>query len=565
MLKYNINLKETSHGETQLNILNYFVYNIEYDEFDKILVSFLPLSDNDRCNVGELLYITIVNELENDVDDNGPIVDVQSLDAVVKSVNKETGEYNIIAPRYRKLSINMINEVEDDNGKLYWEFFFENGHLFSVFDNISFEIVNGSVNSRRMIIDNLTYVNCKKLLWEVPETKPENFEFIESLIFYGGGSLESKITIERSQTLFEYGWNHDNSTPPTIKVIRPKVKLDIPINIKSDVDILQQHGIDTLFIEQEINKSIPNFIEMEKQVYIPVDSNFNNITKINFNLHFRTHSGENWTVKEEDGWNFTEYGYTMVNDSYYSYNNPNNQSDLLGYLGFSNKDIQYQKNKLQKSFLRLSIFDSTNPVNQNLLGYSTIFFNTNKLYSKYMRCLNLDDWYINEKDISSKYDKISTMFEVNKDKIIGMNDEKIEEYRLSSQMSVSDKYSSHFSSEGFYLYLFADNKTEIPSNLYMKIEFNHAGYGRTIPMMMPYFIKQVDGENIGFKSNNDIRNDWKKDGYGVRRYNEYSYLKLKYLYDKNSNRYIYYIDPETYGEINGQILNINLYEARVKF
>ena len=135
MLKYNINLKETSHGETQLNILNYFVYNIEYDEFDKILVSFLPLSDNDRCNVGELLYITIVNELENDVDDNGPIVDVQSLDAVVKSVNKETGEYNIIAPRYRKLSINMINEVEDDDGKLYWEFFFENGHLFSVFDN----------------------------------------------------------------------------------------------------------------------------------------------------------------------------------------------------------------------------------------------------------------------------------------------------------------------------------------------------------------------------------------------------------------------------------------------
>jgi hypothetical protein len=227
--------------------------------------------------------------------------------------------------------------------------------------------------------------------------------------------------------------------------------------------------------------------------------------------------------------------------------------------------MQAQKNKLQKSFLRLSIFDSTNPVNQNLLGYSTIFFNTNKLYSKYMRCLNLDDWYINEKDISSKYDKISTMFEVNQEKIIGMNDEKIEEYRLSSQISVSDKYSSHFSSEGFYLYLFADNKTEIPSNLYMKIEFNHAGYGRTIPMMMPYFIKQVDGENIGFKSNNDIYNDWKKDGYGIRRYNEYSYLKLKYLYDKNTNRYIYYIDPETYGEINGQILNINLYEARVKF
>jgi hypothetical protein len=190
-----------------------------------------------------------------------------------------------------------------------------------------------------------------------------------------------------------------------------------------------------------------------------------------------------------------------------------------------------------------------------------------------MKGVLLDDWYVNESAPNVKFDAISTYFELdvrnapipNK---IKSNDELIENYRLSSQISVQDKYSSNISSEGFYLYLYADNKTFIPDNIYMKVEFNHAGYGRTIPMMMPYFIKDVDNipnerDNL-FKTNTDIINDWNRNGYGILKYNEYSYLKMNYVFDEKTNRYIYYINPDIYGNLEGPILNINLYEARIK-
>ena len=40
--------------------------------------------------------------------------------------------------------------------------------------------------------------------------------------------------------------------------------------------------------------------------------------------------------------------------------------DLLYFLNFTNEDVFYQKQKIGKSFLRLSFFDSPNPQNQNL-------------------------------------------------------------------------------------------------------------------------------------------------------------------------------------------------------
>ena len=150
-----------------------------------------------------------------------------------------------------------------------------------------------------------------------------------------------------------------------------------------------------------------------------------------------------------------------------------------------------------------------------------------------------------------------------------LTDDMVESFRLSSQISVSDKYSSIISSEGFYVYLWADNNTNIPETLYMSVEFNHAGYGRTIPMMMPYFIDGVDdltNKTSLIKTNADIIEDWQGDGYGIKKYQLYSYIKLKYLYNEE-NRYVYYLDTDTYGTYydDTDVLNINLYEARITF
>ena len=61
--------------------------------------------------------------------------------------------------------------------------------------------------------------------------------------------------------------------------------------------------------------------------------------------------------------------------------------------------------------------------------------------------------------------------------------DEIESLRLSSQFVVKDKYSSESSSEGFYLYLWKDMANTTPGDIYMRVEFNHAGYGRTIPFL----------------------------------------------------------------------------------
>ncbi len=50
------------------------------------------------------------------------------------------------------------------------------------------------------------------------------------------------------------------------------------------------------------------------------------------------------------------------------------------------------------------------------------------------------------------------------------------------------------SGEGFNLYLFREDAPieNYPQDIYMKIEFNHAGYGRTVPLI--YWRKKWDEE-----------------------------------------------------------------------
>lgn len=358
--------------------------------------------------------------------------------------------------------------------------------------------------------------------------------------------------------------------------------INIPIQQVFSTDMYKDEIIKEKFIDVETKKAINEYVEMEKDVYHPVVLNngeFVNVKEIRFNLHFREHRNDEWIADPDSFWNGTYINngeITLMNDAnaeqygYYSYSQKDKQSDLLSYLNFSNNDVRFQKNVIKKSFLRLSFYDSPRQTDQQLLQFSTIFMDCGKLFGKYGRNFLRPSSYSHLSLTSDEGETKSGLDGIRVDRepynIRKTDDENIEDYRLSSQFSVKDRYSSLSSSDGFYLYLWKDNDLGFtPSDIYLKVEFNHAGYGRTIPFMMPF------KKSGGIKSFQEILNDWNEkensDGkYGIRQYLRYSYIHFKYKYDKDTQRHIYYLDNDQYGNIsldNGNVLNINLWEAKV--
>ena len=355
--------------------------------------------------------------------------------------------------------------------------------------------------------------------------------------------------------------------------------ISVPLTNEFSTDMYQDYNIKEKFIDVETKKAINGFVEMEKDVYHPVaikgGDEIQKVKEIRFNLHFREHMGDNWTAEAESYWNGTyvnSSGQLVLmnssnNDEYgfFGYSDKSKQSDLLSYLNFTNNDVKFQKNVLKKTFIRLSYYDSPRQSDQHLLHYSTIFLDGGNLFGKFTRNFlkpsSTDFYYTrlkqNDKNTVKKLEGIRVDREVH----FNREPDNVEEYRLSSQFSVKDRYSSLASSDGFYVYLWKDNDLGItPSDIYLKVEFNHAGYGRTIPFMMPF----RDGG--GIKTFEEIVSDWNDGGYGVRKYLKYSYIHFKYRYDKEAERHIYYLDPDQYGSITldkDNVLNINLWEAKV--
>ena len=450
-----------------------------------------------------------------------------------------------------------------------------------------------------------------------------------------------------------------------IYIEKPLYRISIPLSVNFETNTYQSDILNEQYVEDERNKSINKIIDMEKDVYHPViwdsenedyvDGINKEVEKIVFNLHFRQHRGDDWLVEPDTYWNgcyvdttnnkikfideVGELEYKGKYPNYFSYNQiaidesekdiykdiyRSKQSDLLTYLGFENSDVRYQKNKLSRSFIRIMFYDSMNPGNQNLLYYSTIFVDSGKLFGKYIKYIE-DTPYnsvvyetneeteietINAEDSQTKLVGIRVDREPtgdllkDEDDVAFNNIDQVEELRLSCQFTVQDKFQSNASSDGFYLYLWKDNETGVmPTDIYMKVEFNHAGYGRTIPFMMPFWDpkKRYDKENDklpqkrGIKTFREILNDWNSikndngvwqceikeeetiktintDGqYGARQYLKYSYIHFKSKYDKIHKQHIYYLDDEFYGtdpEYGGvhyqdNVMTINLYEAKM--
>lgn len=598
MLKYQLNKQIFSNETFTLNYNNFSVVDNVIDNDDKIYVT-LFCDDVSLINVGDNLLI--VNYFIGDIDEGHQYTTTSGRYAsvTVDSVDRSEKTICFLDDKYASLKLSDIM-AEYDGNVVTWLFKFQTTHYFDENEEI---ILHLKYNNTTVTIGDVRYMNNNTLKW-IYDNSIENIDIISDAVFGNIGELPLNHLYYGKRGVLDVTrdnmkWNQSLLMPndnQSVFITKTNVKLYIPISLKSSNDLYQESNIKEYFVQHEEEKAVNSPIEMEKYVYTPVivktktltTETYEDCTKINFNLHFRAHSGDDWTVNDSDSWNFVKDGdnNNWTDNKYYSYAqssstldnkwNRSCQSDLLKYLGFTTNDVKFQKNKLKKSFLRLSFYDSDDTGSQSLLAYSTVFMDCNKLYSKFVARSNFECYFDDNGDIvkgikaerevntGSQYINGSLMNILD---VSSMNKEVIEDYRLSSQITTKNKYLSDNSSEGFYLYTWElSDIPSIPTDIYMKVEFNHAGYGRNIPMMAPY---RDTLNNKGFKTNEEIIGDWSNGGgYGIKKYTRYSYIHLKAKYDINTKRHIYYLDPDTYGvnqAVDGNVININLYEARINF
>ena len=241
-----------------------------------------------------------------------------------------------------------------------------------------------------------------------------------------------------------------------------------------------------------------------------------------------------------------------------------NSSDLIGLLGFRNDDVYFQKSKLSKTFLRLSFYDSTDEQTQMLLGTSTIFMNEHKLFKKYIdnsrKGLFGTHFHMvseSENDIISSKISVQTEYYVNDD-IIN------EEHRLGSEFVVTNKYETNDSSDGFYIYMFREYSENLtPKPIYMKVEFNHASYGRTIPFIIP--MKWENGEDTyKYPKSALTLNDLDELKSGIKLEDSYaqSYIPLYAVYDFKHKQYGYVFDKRYVKVSDDGNVILNLFEIK---
>lgn len=613
MLKYVVNKDKfrTQMKRVSIDEMEMLYYPSSSDKDDRNLVVIHYSNDeNYHFDVGQEIVIQNRIDINNGNGVNTTSYTFEETYPILK-VNEQKGLFTFTTDRYYQLNLFSLLS-NSTNGSERWYFHFkENGHLFNNGDDITIYIEYQFVNDNNEITNGLSEIKCT---YETPEELScpftGNMAKLKESIFHDNMATISGIKIYRETPFFR------RTNNVFVYIDRPVCVLSIPFSSENSTNMLQSDAISTAFVEDERNKSINRIVDMEKDVYHPViwDSDKDDyveginkeVEQITFNLHFRQHRGDNWTVEPDTYWNgcYTENDEVKFIDEVSEYSDVNffsygknddersQQSDLLSYLGFDNSDVRYQKNKLSRSFIRLLFYDSTNPANQNLLYYSTIFVNTGQLFGKYVRYIE-DTPYRSvvyeidedtEKEVIDVDSSTTDMIGIKVDRepygeLLKDEDDKpltkdrIEEIRLSSQFIVKDKYQSDASSDGFYLYLWKDNDNgTTPTDIYMKVEFNHAGYGRTIPFMMPFKDPNKE-EGNGIKTFRDILDDWNsEDGkYGARRYMKYSYIHFKYKYDKRYKRHIYYLDDEFYGKnpknggvhYDDNIMVINLYEAKM--
>ena len=567
MIKFKLNRSEITNSFQNLIVNDYTVSTVDIGHYgtNKLLIV-CQCDDVSFLNVGdEIQVITTIIETEKEISDI----------YTISNVNYDAKTFSFFDEEFVVCEVENIISLRDNTSKT--DDYKENENIRIDFVNEHFFIPseNGEVyisfNDKLYHPQMMHYHNDYSLLCSFGDLDQELYEHLfgvdesvgrQSKVDLYANKNDIKVLIPN----FKFRDKADNS----FYYKKDTFSLKVPLVSSFETNLQQESLIQDKLVKVEKNKLIGKVTDMEKDVYYPSKYTFyenieeyryeGEVSKIKFNLHFREHRGKNWIADNKSYWNgvFKDNGLLKVNEKI----TKDDASDLLGFLGFNNQDVFYQKNVIKKSFLRLSYFDSPDSTNQNLLAYSTIFLDSNSLFSKYVR-FNEKNGY---REINLNGDKFGSYYIIDDKVGIKVNREMNfnEDERLSSQIVVKDKNISNSSSEGFYLYLWKDYESPIFQDIYMKVEFNHAGFGRSIPFMLPYFESIRD--NVGrVKTFSEIVHEHNQGGYGMKEYLKYSYIKLKCFYDKEKMCHVYFLDPYYYGNLsnNNKEIVLNLYEAKI--
>jgi hypothetical protein len=242
-------------------------------------------------------------------------------------------------------------------------------------------------------------------------------------------------------------------------------------------------------------------------------------------------------------WNGMEYSESAFSASVFSgfVETYGEISDLLGYLNFTDNDVYYRKKKVSQSFIRLTFYTSPDPIEQKLLFHSTIFLDASTLYGKYIK----QRMFMEENDLFNK----KKNGEINLNAAVVFCSANTISGRVDTQMVVTNEYDRTKSSEGFNIYLFAEDANfnfneNGEKTIYMKVEFNHAGIGKTIPMIL---WPKVNNEYIPLSANNFISS-------------LYIPIQITYFND----RYVYYI-PDAKNYMESGNISLILFEPKLDF
>lgn len=534
------------------------------------------------------------NYIQRGADDTTAIMNKTESSPII-GVNESENSFAFLVPLYMPLTISRAYKFKDATGlwgpadETYLLIYCDVTHLFSYDESKTNTTVNEGVLGLRLTIgedsvlydwDDSMYNGNTRLI--IPWS--EDFDILVPELLNDDERLTTPLDItslrlERTTPDFLHDDNY------TMFVDTELASIGVPILNKESAEGNKSILLNERFVDDVRKKAVNPGIDMERDVYHPVwvvNGKTEMIYDIVFNFHFREHRGENWLVKDNSMWNGVADDNKLMNssdseiDPFFSNDEPSRQSDLLSYLGFNNNDVRFQKNRLTKSFIRLLFYDSPKTSQQNLLYTSTVYFNTNELFAKYMRQAETSPYSYTREDDDTVLMGL-TGIDVSREPYGFDSDTDSEDLRLSSQIRLKDKISSKGSSDGFYMYLWkeSDNGTEA-QDIYLKVEFNHAGYGRTIPFMMPYYDKVKHGSSEGrIKSFEDIVKDFNGTGddkpYGIRQYQKFAYIHMKYRYDGVLDKHIFYLDKETYGDArsgaslayDANTLYLNLYEAKI--
>ena len=401
----------------------------------------------------------------------------------------------------------------------------------------------------------------------------------------GEGNVFVKNTWHLSEENDKFNSGEFNTNDIRIYDETPYMSTAVPLSIAASYKLDDERMVNNM-VNDIINDVVPEIIDNEKRQFSPMikqGSTLKLAQEIEFNIHFRERydldastnvkkvMSETWSTTDEQIWNGFEIDkktnclkrvYDGFDDDY---------GDELDVLGFTEDDIRFKKTKLKKSFLRLSFYSSKNLLDKELLYYSTIFFDTGELYSIYSNIKNYKK-NSNSQNVNPAFNKTNT----NKS------------LRLSAKFTLHNKFNTTKSSEGFYLYLFpneveGENK---PRTIYMKVEFNHAGYGKTVAMMLP----RERYERIGYDENtkeplygkNIVYNDnfpplessstdfpltFLKEVDGLvdndyERYTNSVMIPVNIIYDTRTKSYAYYFP--WFNRANENKITINLWEPRIR-